>query len=362
MSIIIFLVIFTIVVVVHEFGHFVIARKNGVKVEEFSIGMGPDLFHIQGKQTKFSVKILPLGGACLMKGNDMGIPEADETGENAEEKDGDDFSSKSVWARISITLAGPLFNFILALVLSIFVVSQAGVDIPIITQVMEGFPAQEAGIQAGDKILKVNGETIYFYRQVSLNQQLNPQEAKEIVYERDGETYTTVVEPKWNEESQSYLMGIVSGGYYAVSPAQMLTYGFHTVRYNIVLVVRGLTSMITGGFSIDNLTGPVGVANAVDGLVDEVVDTTQDYGWSAMAMSMLLTMSNFLAMISANLGVMNLLPIPGLDGGRLLFCLIEVIRGKPVAKEKEAMVTFIGFVLLMILMAAVMLNDIKNIF
>ena len=361
MSVIIFLVIFTLVVVVHEFGHFIIARKNGVKVEEFSIGMGPDLFHIQGKQTKFSVKLLPFGGACMMKGNDMGIPEPDETGADSEEKSDDDFSSKSVWARISILLAGPLFNFILALVLSIFVVSQAGVDIPVITSVMDGYPAQEAGIQAGDKILKVNGEKIYFYRQISLNGQLHPGETMNVVYERDGQNYTTVIEPKWNEEEQRYLMGIVSGGYYEVSAGQMLLYGYQTVKYNVVLVVRGLADMITGGFSIDNFTGPVGVANAVDGLVDEVVDTTQDFGWSAMAMSMLLTMSNFLAMISANLGVMNLLPIPGLDGGRLLFCFIEAVRGKPVAKNKEAMVTFVGFVLLMILMVAVMFNDIKNI-
>lgn len=361
MSIIIFLVIFTLVVVVHEFGHFIIARKNGVKVEEFSIGMGPDLFHIQGKQTKFSVKLLPFGGACMMKGNDMGIPEPDEAGADGEEKSDDDFSSKSVWARISILLAGPLFNFILALVLSIFVVSQAGVDIPVITNVMDGYPAEEAGIQAGDKILELNGEKIYFYRQISLNGQLNPGKTMNVVYERDGQKYTTVIEPKWNEEEQRYLMGIVSGGYYEVSAGQMLLYGYQTVKYNVVLVVRGLADMITGGFSINNLTGPVGVANAVDGLVDEVVDTTQDFGWSAMAMSMLLTMSNFLAMISANLGVMNLLPIPGLDGGRLLFCFIEAVRGKPVAKNKEAMVTFVGFVLLMILMVAVMFNDIKNI-
>lgn len=360
MSFIIFLVIFTLVVVVHEFGHFIIARKNGVKVEEFSIGMGPELFHINGKKTKFSVKLLPFGGACMMKGNDMGIPDPDDD-PNIPTSD-DDFSSKSVWARISILLAGPLFNFILAFVLSIFVVSQAGVDLPIIVDTMEGYPAETVGIQKGDRIVKLNGEIIHFFRQVTLNNQLNPGEKLELVLERDGETYEVTIEPQWSEENQSYMMGIITSGYYLVSPLETIEYAFHTVTYNIELVVKALGDIIFGGFSVDKFTGPVGVANAVDGLVDEVVETTSDDGWGYMAMSMLLTMSNFLAMISANLGVMNLLPIPGLDGGRLLFCFIEAIRRKPVSKDKEAIVTFVGFVLLMILMVAVLFNDVKKLF
>lgn len=361
MSFILFLVIFTLVVVVHEFGHFIIARKNGVKVEEFSIGMGPELFHINGKQTKFSLKLLPFGGACLMKGNDMGIPDPDED-VNAPKTD-DDFSSKSVWARISILFAGPLFNFILAFVLSIFVVSQAGVDIPRITKIMEGYPAESVGIQKGDTILELNGEKVHFFRQITLNNQLHPGQTMDLVLQREnGEIYEVTLTPMLIQDTNQFMMGIVVGGYQLVSPLETIEYAFHTVTYNIDMVVKGLADVIFGGFAVDKFTGPVGVAGAVDDLVDEVVDSTSDQGFRYMAMSMLLTMSNFLAMISANLGVMNLLPIPGLDGGRLIFCFIEAIRRKPVPKDKEAIVTFVGFVLLMILMVAVLFNDVKNLF
>lgn len=363
-SIILFLLIFSLVVVVHEFGHFLLARKNGIKVQSFEIGMGPELFGIQGKHTRFSLKLVPFGGACVMKGNDMGLPDTEDAKEEAAAiaAEEDSFASKSVWARIAVLFAGPLFNFILAFLVFLIIVSQSGIDKPIIMDVIDGYPAQEAGLEAGDTIVELNGSRIHFYRQITLNNYLNPGEAIELVYERDGELYETTIQPEWSEEDQGYLMGVYGGRYYEAEGLEVITYAFHEVGYTVEVVVKSLAQMFTSGFSLNNFSGPVGIANTVDTLVDDVQEVTKDETFYTQFMTMFLTMANFLGMISANLGVMNLLPIPGLDGGRLIFCLIEAVRGKPVAKEKEAFVTFIGFVLLMILMVAVLFNDIKQLF
>lgn len=363
-SIILFILIFSLVVVVHEFGHYLLARKNGIKVESFDIGMGPELFGIQGKHTRFSLKLVPFGGACIMKGNDMGLPDTEEAKEEnaAIAAAEDSFASKSVWARIAVLFAGPLFNFILAFFVFLIIVSQSGVDKPIVMDVIDGYPAQEAGLEAGDTIVKLNGARIHFYRQITLNNYLNPGEEIHLVYERDGVQYETTIQPEWSEDDQGYLMGVYGGQYYEAEGLEVITYAFHEVGYTVEVVVKSLAQMFTSGFSLNNFSGPVGIATTVDTLVDDVQEVTKDESAYTQFMTMFLTMANFLGMISANLGVMNLLPIPGLDGGRLIFCFIEALRGKPVAKEKEAFVTFIGFVLLMLLMVAVLFNDIKKLF
>ncbi len=362
-SILLFFVIFSLVVVVHEFGHYLLARKNGIKVESFDIGMGSELIGIQGKHTRFTIKLIPFGGACIMKGNDMGLPDTEEAKEQAQTTAAaeDSFASKSVWARIAVLFAGPFFNFLLAFFVFLIIVSQSGVDKPIIMDVLDGYPAQEAGLQAGDEIVKLNGSSVHFYRDITLNNNLNPGKELTLVYKRDGVRHTTTIQPKWSEEDNGYLIGVYGGQYYEAKGLEVLVYGFREVEFTVKVVVRSLGQMVTSGFSLNNFSGPVGIATTVDTLVDDVQEVTQDESNYTKFMTMFLTMANFLGMISANLGVMNLLPIPGLDGGRLLFCFIEAVRGKPVAKEKEAIVTFVGFVLLMILMVAVLFNDIKNV-
>lgn len=363
-SILLFFLIFSLVVVVHEFGHYLLARKNGIKVESFDIGMGPEIIGIQGKETRFTIKLIPFGGACIMKGNDMGLPDTTEEKEAQEAlaQADDSFAAKSVWARISVLFAGPLFNFILAFFIFLIIVSQSGIDKPILIDVIDGYPAQEAGLQAGDEIIRLNGSRIHFYREITLNNYLNPGKEITIDYKREGERYSTTIVPKWSEEDNTYLMGIYGGRYYEAEGFEVLTYGLYEVGYTIKVVVKSLGQMVTTGFSLDNFSGPVGIATTVDNLVTDVQEVTQNESAYTQFMTMFLTMANFLGMISANLGVMNLLPIPGLDGGRLLFCAIEAVRGKPVSKEKEAFVTFVGFVLLMILMVCVLFNDIKRIF
>ncbi len=362
-SILLFFVIFSLVVVVHEFGHYLLARKNGIKVESFDIGMGSELIGIQGKHTRFTIKLIPFGGACIMKGNDMGLPDTEEAKEQAQTTAAaeDSFASKSVWARIAVLFAGPFFNFLLAFFVFLIIVSQSGVDKPIIMDVLDGYPAQEAGLQAGDEIVKLNGSSVHFYRDITLNNNLNPGKELTLVYKRDGVRHTTTIQPKWSEEDNGYLIGVYGGQYYEAKGLEVLVYGFREVEFTVKVVVRSLGQMVTSGFSLNNFSGPVGIATTVDTLVDDVQEVTQDESNYTKFMTMFLTMANFLGMISANLGVMNLLPIPGLDGGRLLFCFIEAVRGKPVAKEKEAIVTFVGFILLMILMVAVLFNDIKNV-
>ena len=362
-SILLFFVIFSLVVVIHEFGHYLLARKNGIKVESFDIGMGPELIGIQGKHTRFTIKLIPFGGACIMKGNDMGLPDTEDAKEQAAltAAADDSFASKSVWTRMAVLFAGPFFNFLLAFFVFLIIVSQSGVDKPVIMDVLDGYPAQEAGLQAGDEIIQLNGSAVHFYRDITLNNNLNPGKELSLVYERDGERHTTTITPKWSEEDNCYLIGVYGGAYYEAKGLEVLVYGFREVEFTVKVVVKSLGQMVTSGFSLNNFSGPVGIATTVDTLVDDVQEVTQDESDYTKFVTMFLTMANFLGMISANLGVMNLLPIPGLDGGRLLFCLIEAVRGKPVAKEKEAIVTFVGFVLLMILMIAVLFNDIKNI-
>lgn len=155
MNILIAILIFSVIILFHELGHFSLAKANGIKVNEFSLGLGPTLFGIQGKETKYSLKLLPFGGMCAMEGEDE------------ESTDQKAFQNKSVWARISVVAAGPIFNFIMAFLLSIIVIGLAGFDKPEIGSVMDGYAAQEAGLKQGDVILQMNHKSIHFYREVS---------------------------------------------------------------------------------------------------------------------------------------------------------------------------------------------------
>lgn len=360
MSLLCFLIIFSLVVFVHEFGHFLLAKKNGIGVVEFSIGMGPNIYSWVKNGTRYSIKWIPFGGACQMLGDDNGIPDPDEVVSD----DLHAFNNKPIWARISVIAAGPIFNFILAFLLAVIVISFAGTDKSIVQNVMEGYPVEAAGIQPGDEIVKINGESIHFYREILLYLQLNPGKTLNVEYIRDGERYRATIQPEWSEEENSYLMGIqgYAGLRYEVGALQTLKYSLYEVKYNIVTTFKSLGMLFTGKASINDLSGPVGIAEFVDDIVDDVVQNTQEQSFGDKAMTMFLTLANFVILISANLGVMNLLPIPALDGGRLVFLFIEAVRGKPISKEKEGMVHIIGFVLLMVLMVVVLFNDVRKIF
>lgn len=330
---------FGVLIISHEFGHFLLAKLNGVCVEEFSVGMGPRLLSFQGKETRYSLKAIPFGGSCMMLGEDEDCQD-----ERA-------FGSKNVWARILVLVAGPVFNFILAFILAMIVLGFMGIDQPILTGVMDGYPAQEAGMQAGDRIVKLNDEKIHVYRDVSLYLALHQGETLDVVYERDGENMETVIVPEYNEEYQSYMMGIeVAGGREKLGIAGTVKYSMYEVGYWIRYTFISLKMMVNGQVGMKDVSGPVGMVSSMSSMVEESSESGVFY--------IFINLANFCILLSANLGVLNLLPLPALDGGRLLFCLIEVVRGKPVKQEYEAVVHGIGLILLLGLSVVILFKDI----
>ena len=342
MKFIIAILIFSILVLFHELGHFLLAKKNGIRVNEFSLGLGPTLVGFTRGETKYSLKLLPFGGACMMEGED-----GDSTDDRA-------FTNKSVWAHISVVVAGPVFNFIMAFIFAFILTLCIGYDKPVVYDVMEGYPAQEAGMEAGDLIRSMNGKRIHFYREVTMYSFFHPGEAVDITYERDGEIYETMLQPAFDEESQRYLIGFYGSGLQTKGSVwEALKYSAFEVKYWISTTIDSLRMLVTGRVSAKDLSGPVGIVKTIG----DTYDSSRKEG----AYMVFLNMLNMTIFLSANLGVMNLLPIPALDGGRLIFLLVEVVRRKRVDPEKEGMVHFVGLMILMVLMVFVLFNDIRNI-
>lgn len=348
MGIILALIVFGFLVFFHELGHFLLAKKNGIAVTEFSIGMGPRLLSFVKGETRYSLKALPFGGSCQMLGED-----GESTDENA-------FNNRSVWARISVVVAGPVFNFILAFLLALIVIGYVGYDKPMIIGVMEGFPAQEAGLMEGDVITGINNEKVTIYRDVQFYMAMNAGKPLTITVDREGEEHTFEIIPK-QDETGNYYMGIYSSAVRTpVKGLDVIKYSLYEVKYQMGVVVKSIGMMFNGTVSVNDLSGPVGIVDMVDTVVEE--STSEQVDTKTNVISVLLNIVNFSIMLSANLGVMNLLPIPALDGGRLVFLLIEAVRGKPIDREKEGMVHFVGLMLLMALMVYVMFNDIRRLF
>lgn len=362
MGVILFIIIFCIVVVAHEFGHFIIAKANGIHVVEFSIGMGPTLLHFTRGDTKYSLKLLPIGGACMFEGED-GMNREDEGGNDEGDegikeplgtlKKSGAFPDAPVWARIATVVAGPVFNFILAFLFSAIIVASIGSDLPVIGTVGEGTAAWEAGLMAGDEIVEINGRGIHLFREISLEAMLNEGEEVNIVYERDGQRTAVSLTPKYSEQDERYYYGIAPmNGYTKFNLPGIAEYSFYEVKYWIDTTIRSLGMLVTGKAGIKDMSGPVGMVDAVDTIYTESKQDGAFYVW--------LNMLNFAILLSANLGVLNLIPFPALDGGRLLFLVIEAIRRKPIPPEKEGIFHFVGFALLMLLMVVVMYNDIAR--
>ena len=228
-SILIFLIIFSVIVISHEFGHFAVARRGGIRVLEFDIGMGPVLFRKEGKETDLCIRLLPIGGACIFDGMEEMVP---EEGEAPRELDEHSFPNTPVGSRIAAVLAGPMANFILGFVFSLILVAFTGTDLPVIREIVPDSAAMEAGLEAGDVIRKINGETIHIYREVSLISAMNYGEPLHITYERDGERRTVDLIPRFDEEDNRYYIGIMgSGEYLKCNPVQVFQYGFYETAY-----------------------------------------------------------------------------------------------------------------------------------
>ena len=342
MNILIAIIVFSIIILFHELGHFLFAKLNGIQVNEFSLGLGPTLVGFQKGETKYSLKLFPFGGACLMEGED---------GESSNERA---FNRKPVWARISVVAAGPVFNFIMAIAFSLILVASVGFDRPVLTDVMEGYPAAEAGLQAGDEIVKMGNKPIHLYREVSIYTYFHANEPVEITYRRGDEKHTTMLVPKFDEESGRYLFGFY--GTTARSKgtlAETLKYSVYEVKYWICSTVESLGQLVTGHVGINDMSGPVGIVKTIGDTYTEVK--------SSGVFMIFLNMLNICILLSANLGIMNLLPIPALDGGRLVFLIVEAVRGKRMDPNKEGAVNLVFLMLLMVLMVVIMFNDIRKI-
>ncbi len=535
-SIIIAIIIFSILILIHEFGHFLLAKKNGVCVIEFSLGMGPRLLSFKKGETRYSLKAIPFGGYCMMLSDEM-LNEENEIEEGYDMERS--YDKKSVWARISIIAAGPIFNFLLAFVAAIIVIGFTGMDPAFVDYVEADSPAAQAGLEPGDVITRYNGVKVSVGRDIYLEEYLNPtgKSPIELTVEREGEELNLTVQPA---EKQAFYLGMqyqadedpasvtvsensaleqagvktgdvitkidgteIPNGKemsaylrahpisqtpltitaerdgtsmeFTVTP-QVQTYyetgftynlyklagknlnitvdsvaadgaaaqagltesdrivsvngrtvvpgmgndiydqildskgtplslevedadgnkrsltitpkkveaenadsedtydmgftctmlyegkngldvlggSFTEIAYQVRTTFRSLAGLFTGKVGVKDMSGPVGI-------VDVISDTVEETSSEGVGLT-LLTLLNFLILLNANLAVMNLLPLPALDGGKLVFLLIEAIRGKPVPREKEGMVHFVGMILLMLLMVFILYQDIVKLF
>ena len=337
-----------ILVVAHEFGHFMAARLTGIEVMEFAVGFGPKLLSRTSKKTgtKFSLRAIPLGGFCSFYGED------DATGKSKDDPRA--YGKQSVWKRMLTVLMGPMMNFILAFVVAavyIFCTGVADVE-PYLLDVEPGGPAQVAGLQAGDVIAEVNGANMLDGTMETLLGAIDGSDELALTVRRDGETLTLLCTPFWDEGAGQYRIGITissryTGASHPVSLGAAIGQSWDTCVYAGGMILNAVGALVTRGEGLDQTSGPVGVVSLVS-------QEVRNYGLDAFI--------NLLVVISINLGIMNLLPIPGLDGSRFLFMVVEAIRRKPVPQEKEAMVHLVGMLFLFSLMIFFTFRDVMNLF
>ena len=412
-----FIIIFGALVFFHELGHFIFAKRAGILVREFAIGMGPKILGITKGETIYTLRLLPIGGYVRMAGEDLdtiqlqaghrigvllnkdglaekvilnqktmypdillleveeadlekelyikGYDEDDKfvriniSKEAVIEENGKEtilapydrqFDSKSVGHRFLTIFAGPLFNFILAFFIFVALGLMQGIPTnePVITEVTEDSPAESAGMEDGDLVTEIEGEPIQSWDELVEAVQGNAGNPLAFEVERGGETLELTITPEVSEESPEEI-GVIGVLYQSPMEKDILgsfAYGAEQTVFWFKEILRLLGMLVTGQFTIDALSGPVGIYKTTEEVAKYGIYTLMSWG----------------AMLSINLGIMNLLPLPALDGGRLMFFIVEAIRGKPVDRQKEGMVHFVGIMLLMLLMIVVTWNDIQRFF
>ena len=340
LQIILAILAFGMLVIVHEFGHFITAKRGGVQVNEFWIGMGPTLLKKEHNGTLYCLKLLPFGGACVMEGEDE-----ESESEHA-------FGKASLPRRMLIVAAGALMNFLVGFLIVLAVIQPNGPNGGYIVSTIDSVdPASTAaaagGLQAGDEILEVDGYNILMRSDFEIALARGADTTYEVVVRRDGEKITlpaVTLEPTIEGEDGRKMIGLT----FAEQPDSIGMHINMAVRTSVNyarMVWASLGMLVTGQVGVDQLSGPVGVA--------EVMATTASYSISAFL--------QLVAFISINLGVMNLLPLPALDGGRLVFLILEGIRHKPVPAKYEGYIHAAGLMLLLALMVYVTGQDILRI-
>lgn len=343
LSLICAVLIFCAIVIIHEFGHFIAARKCGVDVQEFAIGMGPVIFKKQGEHTLFTLRLLPLGGFCSMGEDD--VPAEDNV---------NSFRSKPVLSRIVIISAGAVMNLILGLILSFAVLLIEGsFTTNIVAEVVEGSGCEAAGLSQMDVVKEVNGLHIFTAGDIIYQLRNDEDGYIDLVIERDGERisldgvpFELQIDSETGERVLKYDFFVYGK---KLTAADLVPQALNKFAYYGRLILLSLRDLLTGKYGLNTLQGPVGIASAI---TESAKTMGFDIGY-LLDMGML---------ISINVGIFNLLPLPALDGGRLVFLIIEAVRRKALKPETEGMVHFVGFALLMLLMFAVTFNDVKGLF
>ena len=322
-----------VLVIPHEWGHMTVARWCGVKIKEFSVGMGPLIFKKQKGDTQYSLRLLPLGGYCAMEGEEETIDSPDS------------YSSKSNAQKIAILLAGVTMNVIIALVAVTIAICMSGVVCNTLDSVQAGSPAEAAGIRGGDTIVAIDGvKTNSWEKVVECINAYDGEGTIDITYERDGQSDTVQVTPELSEDTGSYMVGIVAGVtkdfWTCVKLAPSTTWELNKT------IIQGFKMLFTGKVSRNDVSGPVGLV--------KIVGAASDYGIGSYLM--------LLAIVSLNLAIFNLIPIPGLDGGKIFFILLKIISGGRINDDMEYKATVIGMAVLLTLFALITVNDVMNLF
>lgn len=376
------ILVFGIIIMVHELGHFIAAKCMGVKVNEFAIGMGPRLFRFGKKETQYSLRLFPIGGYCAMEGEDSAgggevkLPEqsgspSDGASDCLPGPDPRAFNQKKVWRRMIIILAGPVMNLVLGFVLLIGYYGfcmlpdaegKVQFSSTTVSVLKEDAPSYQTGLRPGDTILKVDGKTVFTDRDLAMLLQSDEDGVFDMTVRREvdgkaqkvnleGVTFQIVTQEDGTRLLQYdfYVQGIprTFGSTIAQSAKMECTVS--------VMIWRTLGGMLTGQYGLNDLSGPVGT---VDAIGDVVVDATQQEHWQIGLGNILM----LVVLISVNVGIFNLLPVPALDGGRLLFLLIELLFRKPVPPKYEGMIHAIGLLLLFGLIILVTFSDILKLF
>ncbi len=333
-----------ILITVHEFGHFIAARLTGIAVKEFAVGFGPKLIQWRSKKhdTLFAIRPIPLGGYCMFYGD-----ETDPGGAN----DPRAFDKTKVWKRALTVFSGPLMNFVLAFVLAVGLMAGYGVTVaqPHLENVETGMPAEGAGLQAGDVLLAVNGEALPIGDAGALTTaigKLTDGQSLTLTVRRGETTMDVAVVPVWDEAAGRSRIGVSVTGYVPLAAGQVLPAAWDSCVYASTIILKSIGALLTTGAGVQDMAGPIGV-------VQMVAEQTQKGGLEVFL--------NLAVIISINLGLVNLLPIPGLDGSRLVFFLIEGIRRKPISRRIETAVHLTGYALLLGLMVFFTFQDVGRI-
>ncbi len=336
-TILITLLIIAVLILVHEWGHFITARKIGIPVWDFSIGFGPKIYGRKKDGVEYSLRLIPLGGYVRMAGEEPG-----------DANDPEGFNNRTPLEKIGVAFAGPFMNFVLALLIFVYIYSVVGIprasDQPLIGQVVAHTPAEKGGLQANDLVLQVNSKDIDTWDEFTTGISSTPEgQPLNLTVKRNEQVLNLSITPVKNETTGKPSIGVMSAiAYDKQGIISAIKIGFQQTYELTVLLLSSLGILISGGASVNDLAGPVGITKLI--------------GEAAQAGIVLLL--SFTAFLSINLGVLNLLPIPALDGSRIIFALVEAIRRKPLEPEKEGFIHWLGFLFLIMLMVLVTYNDI----